>query len=188
LPAPLVFAELLVPLEELLVWLSVTSANPIPQCGELAIVIIEVEMVHGMASSAIDDGRIRNIFTVMNHDGPNVDEHKEEDVGKLLQREEEGKHMIRNGLREPVQRMERMRRIWCWHNPFMVRLVDVFVDNWMVLHSVNPINEEVGKEEEERELQDIVPQSRTLLGGVVHLAVSSNLCQEDGSCTQRHDG
>lgn len=84
--------------------------------------------------------------------------------------------MVWDRLSKSVQRMECMRSVRGWHDPFMVRLVEVLVDQRMVFHTVNPINEEVGEENEEWELQKVVPETWALLGRVVHLAIASDLC------------
>lgn len=65
LPVPFCIAHLTLALEEFLVWLTIGTAKAVPQRGKLAIVIIEVEMVHRVAGSAVDDGRFRNVFTVV---------------------------------------------------------------------------------------------------------------------------
>jgi hypothetical protein len=111
----------------------------------------------------------------MNHDSPDVDEDKERNVGKLLQRQNEWEDVVWNGLRKSIKGMEGMRSEGRWHDPLVVWLVEVLVDPWMVKTPVDPVDEEVCEEEEDGELEDIVPHSWTLLCRVVDLAVATNL-------------
>lgn len=41
-------------------------------------------MVHGMASSAIDHGRVCNVFSVVNENGPDIYEAEERNVCEFL--------------------------------------------------------------------------------------------------------
>ncbi|MCH1932388.1 hypothetical protein L9G16_19770, partial [Shewanella sp. A25] len=84
--------------EEFIVWLSVAAPETVPESGKLPIVVVEVEMVHSVASGAIDHGTVGNIFTVMNQDRPEFDESEKEYIGKLLKRENEGEHVVRDTL------------------------------------------------------------------------------------------
>lgn len=97
-------------------------------------------MMHRMASSAIDDGVVRNVFAIMDHDGPEIDEDEEEDIGKLLKWEHKGKHVIRETLGETIQGMEGVGGVWSWHNPPVMRLMQAFVDQWVVQGSVDPVD------------------------------------------------
>lgn len=80
-------------------------------------------MMHGMASCAIDDRRVGNILTVMNEDGPDIDEAKKRDVCELLQGEQEGENVIWYRLCEAIEWMEGVAGVWRWHDPFVVWLV-----------------------------------------------------------------
>lgn len=93
-----------------------------------------------MASSAIDDGVVRDVFAIMNHDGPKIDEDEEDDIGKLLKWEDKGKHVIRKALSETIQGMKSVRGKWSWHNPPVVRLMQALVDQWVVQISVDPVD------------------------------------------------
>ena len=55
LTLPFRFAHFAFPLEEFLIWLTVTPAKTIPEGRELAIIVVEVQMVHGVAGGPIDD-------------------------------------------------------------------------------------------------------------------------------------
>ena len=109
--------------EKLIIGFAVATAQSVPQSGELSIVVVEVKMMHSVASSTIDNGTIRDIFTVVDEDSPKVDEAEQEDVGEFLQRENEGKDVVWNTLGPAIQRVESMGRIRTWHDPLVVRLV-----------------------------------------------------------------
>ena len=97
------------------------------------------------------------VFAVVDEDGPDVDEDEEGDVGKLGEGEQEGEHVVRQRLGVAVQRVEGVRGKGRGHDPLVVRLVDVLVDAWVVQTAVDPIDQRVGEEEEEGELQVVVP-------------------------------
>ena len=67
-------------------------------------------------------------------------------------------------------------------------LMQVLVYARVVQTTVNPVNEKVGEEEEERELKPIVPHSGTVGCDVVHLAVAAYLGQKEGNSVNGHDG
>ena len=94
LALPLGCAHLGLAAEELVVGLAVAATKTVPESGELSVVVVEVQVVHGVASGAIDDGAVCDIFTVVDHDSPDVDEHEESNVGELLQREEERENVV----------------------------------------------------------------------------------------------
>jgi len=94
LSLPLGLAHLGFLLEELIVWFAIGATEAIPQRRELAVVVVEVQVVHCMAGGTINYGRISDIFAVVDQDGPDVDEHEEQDVRELLQREDEGEDMV----------------------------------------------------------------------------------------------
>ena len=56
LPFPFCLTHLALATEELLVGLAVGAAHAVPQRGELAIIVIEVEVVHGVAGGSVYDG------------------------------------------------------------------------------------------------------------------------------------
>jgi hypothetical protein len=118
--------------EKFVVGLPVAATQTIPQGSELAVIKIEVEMMHGVASGTVDNGIIGNVFTIVNEHGPDVDEDEEGDVSKLLEGEDEGEHMVGQALSIAVQWMKGMRCIRCRHDPLMVGLVEVLVDGPVV--------------------------------------------------------
>ena len=65
LPLPLGFAHFTFPAKQFLVWLPVGAAQSIPQREELAIVVVEIEMMHCVACRTVDYRRISYIFPVI---------------------------------------------------------------------------------------------------------------------------
>lgn len=120
---PLLLTHLSLALEKLLVGLAVASTHAVPERRVLAVVVVKVEMVHGVACSAVDDGAVGDVFTVVDHNGPEIDEHEEHDVGPFLQREDEGKDVVGDTLRPAIDGVEGMRSIGSGHDPFVMWLV-----------------------------------------------------------------
>ena len=87
--------------------------------------------------------------------------------------------MIGERLGEPVQGVEGMRGEWRRHDPLVMRLVQVLVHPWVVQAPVDPVYEAVGKEDEERELGNVIPTAGTVSGGIVQVAVSTHLGEEE---------
>lgn len=65
LALPFLLAHLEVAIKEFVVRQPVASANAIPEGEELAIVVVEVEVVQSMAGRAIDEWVARSVFTVI---------------------------------------------------------------------------------------------------------------------------
>jgi hypothetical protein len=185
---PLALAHLELLLEQLVVWLPVAATQTVPESGELAIVVVEVQVVHCVASSTVDDGGVVCVFTIVNQDGPNVDEDEEGDRGDLGQGKEEGEHVVWQALSVTIQWMESVRCERGRHDPLVVRLVDVLVDARVVQATVDPVDEGVGEHQEERELCIVIPSSRALLSCVVELRVAAHFSEEPGNGEYCHDG
>jgi len=62
---PLLSVHLRLAVEQFHVGLAVRAAEAVPQRRELAIVVVEVEVVHGVAGGAVDNGGVRDVFTVV---------------------------------------------------------------------------------------------------------------------------
>lgn len=160
LALPLGLAHLCLAAEELVVGLAVAATETIPESGELSVVVVEVQVVHGVAGGAVDDRTVGDIFTVVDHDGPDVDEHEKSNVGELLQREDEGEDVVRQRLSVAVERVESVRGERRGHDPLVVRLVQLLVNHGVVQAAVNPVDEEVGEADEEGELEKQVPATK----------------------------
>lgn len=160
-------AHLLLLLEQVIIGLPVAAAEAIPQGGELTVVVVEGEVVNRMAGGAVNNGVVGVVLAVVDHDGPEVDEHKEADVRHLLEREDEGEHVVGNTLGETVDGVEGVAGVGSGHDPLVVRLVQVLVHERVVEAAVNPVDAKIGEHDEERELEEVVPAAGALIGGVV---------------------
>ena len=139
-----------------------------------------------MTSRSIDDWRVHDEFSVVDKDGPHIDENKESNVRHLLEGEDEWEDVVWDGLSEAVEWVESMRRKWSRHNPLMMWLMERLIDQWVVQAAVNEVDEKVGEEEEEGELKPLVPCSWTLGGGVVEFGITLKFSCEADSGQQRH--
>lgn len=77
--------------------------------------------------------------------------------------------------------MKGMRGKGSGHDPFVVGFVQAFVDGGMVEGAVDPVDAEIGKEDEERELEVVVPGEGGGGGRVVEQGVAADFGQEEGS-------
>jgi hypothetical protein len=197
LSVPLVGRHLGLLDEELRVGLAVRTTKTVPQGGELAVVVVEVQVVHGVASGAVDDGRVGDVLAVVDHDGPDLDEGEEGDVGKLLQREDEGEEVVRDGLGEAVEWVESVGGEGRGHDPLVVRLVQALVEELAVQGAVNPVDAEVGEGQEDGELNPVPGASEEgeervgelgVGGGVVDEAEATDFGDEEGDGEDGHDG
>ncbi len=100
LPCARVHFQLLV--KELRVRPSVAAAQPVPQGSVLSVIVVEVEMVDRMTGSRVDECIIRQVLSIVNQNGPDIDKDKKPDIGELLQREEKDKEVVGNGLGESI--------------------------------------------------------------------------------------
>lgn len=110
-----------------------------------------------MAGGAVNDGVVGDKFTIVNHDCPDVNEGEQADVGELVEREDEWENVVWHTLRVSVQWVESVRREWSWHDPLVVWLVEVLVDKRVMQSAVDEVDEEVGEEQEQWDLKDVVP-------------------------------
>ena len=185
---PHVLAHLQLLSEQLVVWLAVAAAKPIPQRSELAIIVVEIEMVHCVARSTIDNRRISDVLAVVDKDRPDIDEYEQEDVGEFLQGEEKREDVVGHALQVAVHWVEGVRGVRRRHDPLVVRLVEALVDERVVQAAVDPVDEEVGEGNEDGELQIVVPESGPLDGGVVHFGVATHFQREEGDREDGHYG
>ena len=77
-------------------------------------------MMDRVTCRPIDDGTIGNVFSVVNHYGPEVDEGKQAHIGKFLQRKDEWEDMVWQALGKAVQRVKGVARKRGPHGPFKV--------------------------------------------------------------------
>jgi len=60
---------------------AIASPDAIPEGGILTVVVVEGKVVDGVARGTVDDGIIRHVLPVVDHDGPDVDKEEKGDVG-----------------------------------------------------------------------------------------------------------
>jgi hypothetical protein len=188
LPLPLLLTHLSLLPKQLLVRFPVAATQTIPQRGELAIVVVEVKMVHGVAGGAVDDGGVGDVLAVVDEDGPDVDEDEEGDVGEFLEREEEGEDVVGQRLGEAVDGVEGVRGEGGGHDPFVVRFVQAFVDCRVVEGAVDPVDAEVGEEDEDGELEVVVQWEGRGGGELVEFGVAADFGEEEWGGEDGHDG
>jgi hypothetical protein len=175
-------------LEELIVGPPVAATEAVPERGELAVIVVEVQVVHCVAGGAVDDGRVVRILAIVNQDSPDVDEDEEGDVGPLGEREQKGEYVVGKTLCVAVCRVKSVRGEGSRHDPLVVWLMDVFVHARVVQSTVDPVDEGIGEEKEEGDLRIVVPSSRTLFRCVVKLGVPAYFGKEPGYGKDGHDG
>lgn len=185
---PFLITHLGLPSEEFLIGFAIATTQTIPQGSELPVVVVEVEVMHGMTSGSVHNRAVGDILAIMNEDSPEVDEGKEEDIGHFLQGEEEGEHMVWHTLGPAVQGVESVGGVRARHDPFVMRLVEGFVDARVVKATVDPVDEEIGEEDEEGELQDAVIREGLLGNGVIELGVAPDFQNKERRSQQGHWG
>lgn len=162
LPLPLFLPHLRLLIKPLLVWFSIASTQPIPQRRELTVVEVKIQMVCTVARSSVYYRAVGIVFAVVDEDRPDVDEDEKGDVCEFLQREEEWEEVIGYGLRKAVKRVEGVRGIRCRHDPFVVWFVQCLVDARVMQAAVDPVDETIREQDEERKLEQIVPGERSI--------------------------
>lgn len=144
--------------------------------------------LHGVAGGAVDDGAVGDVFAVVDEDGPDLHEDEEAQVRQLLEREDEGEEVVGDALEEAVDRVEGDGCVRRGHDPLVVRLVQRLVHHRVVQATVDEVHQAVGEEDEQRELEDVVPHARAVLERVVEFGVAVELQPEAGRRQQRHAG
>lgn len=87
---------------------------------------------------------------------PDGNKDKQTQICHLLQREEKRENMVWHTLAPAVEGMECIAGIRRGDNPLMMGLVKTLVDKGMVETSMDPVDTEVGKRHEQRELEIVV--------------------------------
>jgi hypothetical protein len=184
---PFVLAHLELLLEQLVIRLPVATPHAVPERCELPVVVVEVQVVHGVTSGAVDDRRVMCVLSVVNEDRPDVHEDEERNVGELLQREQKGEDVVGQTLCVAIHGVKSVRGKRCGHDPLVVRLVQRFVHALVVQTAVNPVDTEIGEAYKKWELNPVVPRSWTLLGCIVELRVAAYFSQEPWRCKDSHN-
>lgn len=147
----------------------------------MPVVVVEIQVVHSVASGTVHNGAIGNVLAIMNEDSPQIDETEQENISQFLKRKDERENMVRHTLRPSIKRVESVRSIRARHDPLMMRLVQSAVNARVVQASMNPVNEEIGETDEEWELQDTVIWERFFGDGIVEFSVSADFQDEEWS-------
>ena len=98
------------------------------------------------------------------HDGPDVDEYKQYDVGEFLKRKDEGENVIGYALCKAIKWVKSVAGERSGHNPLVMGLVEIFIYRWVVKTSVNPVDPKVREAYEKWELYKIIESKRSLAG------------------------
>lgn len=141
-----------------------------------------------MAGGTVHHGAVGDVLAIMDEDSPEVDEAEQENIGQLLKREDEWEDVVRHTLRPAVQGVESVRSVRARHDPLVVRLVQCPVNAGVVQASVDPVDEEIGEADEERELQDTVVRERLLGDGIIEFGVSSDFQNKEWGSHESHWG
>jgi len=183
---PLRLPHLTLPAKQLLIRPSIAPPQPIPKRRILSIIIIKVQMMHRVARRAINNRGVSDVLAVVDEDGPDLDEEEEGQVCEFLQREDEGEDVVGNRLGPAVDGVEGDGGVGGRHDPFVVGFVQGFVDGGVVQAAVDEVDEAVGEEEEEGELEEVVPGEGRFGGCVVELGVAADFGEEEGRGEQGH--
>ena len=68
------------------------------------------------------------VISIMNRDGPQVNKHKQEEVGEFVKGEYEGVNVVGAALQESVDRVESMAGKWCWYFP-SAKQMNVYINS-----------------------------------------------------------
>ncbi|KAM3073416.1 hypothetical protein ACMFMF_006622 [Clarireedia jacksonii] len=186
LPLPLLLSHLALPPKQLLIWLSIAAPQAIPKSRVLSVVIVEVQMMHGMARGAVENWAIGYILTVVDEDGPDLYEGEEAQVGEFLKGEDEGEDVVGERLQEAVDGVECDGGVGSGHNPFVVRLMEGLVDERMVQPPVDEVDPKIGEDEEEWELKVVVPGAGAFGGAIVEFGEAAHFGEEEGGGEDGH--
>lgn len=74
------------------------------------------------------------------------------------------------------------------HDPFVMRFVESLVNLGVVQGSVDPVDEEIGEEDEKGELQVVVQGKWLIRRIVVEFSVATNFSEEEWRGEDGHDG
>ena len=85
----------------------------------------------------------------MDENTPQVDKDEQADRNNTVEGEDEGENVVWQGLGVAIKWVESVTGVWSGDEPFVVWLVNVFVEPWVVCESVDPVDEKIGEKEEE---------------------------------------
>lgn len=141
-----------------------------------------------MACRTVQDRTVGHVLAVVDKDCPELYKEEKSKVRDLLQREDEGEDVVGHGLHPAVYRVECNRGVGSGHDPLVMRLVEGLVDERMMQTSVDEVDAEIRKEEEERELQIVVICVWLIGEFVIKFGVSAHIKEEERRCEDRNEG
>ena len=110
-----------------------------------------------MAGGTVDNWVVGHVLTVVDHNGPEVDEGEQDQVGDLVKRQDHWVDVVGQGLEVTVDWVEGMGGEWSADQPLVVRLVQGLVDTRPVQPSVSQVDTTVGEEDESGVLDQQFP-------------------------------
>lgn len=148
----------------------------------LAIVDCKVHVVQRVVGGTIDellDPVARNHVSVVDQNGPDLDQNEHDQVQVSLHRADEDKDVVGQRLNKAVGRVESQSSKGSRYNPLVVRLVNVLVDARVVLQTVNPVNGDIVESHVQHSRKDHeAPAIFVDIG--VQQAVTPHLGEENG--------
>ena len=96
--------------------------------------------------------------------------------------------MVGYTLSKSVKWMESVACIWSWHDPLVVWLMECLIYARVVQSAVDPVDAEVGEEDEDGELEVVVEVEWCFSGCIVEFGIASNFGSEDRGCQDGHYG
>lgn len=141
-----------------------------------------------MAGSAVNNRAVSNVLAVVDHDGPEVDEDEKRDRGKLVQREQHGENVVRERLSPAVDGVESVRGVRGRHDPLVVRLVEVLVDERVVETSVDQVDAGIGEDDEKGVLKNLIRETWTFGNCVIKLRPATNFHEPKRDGQHGHAG
>ena len=81
-----------------------------------------------------------------------------------------------------------MACVRCRHDPLVMRLMQPLVHERVMQAPMNPVYEEVRKQDEERDLEDIVEGEWGVRRSIIQLGVTADLSGEERDGEDGHDG
>jgi hypothetical protein len=104
----------------------VSSADAIPQSKVLSVVVVEVVVMTGMMSRAVEEAvERRHRHAVMDRDGPDLHKDEQNQVQPVVEREDEHKHVVRCRLSPTIHWVEGNCSPRRWTQKQVVCLVQV---------------------------------------------------------------
>lgn len=117
--------------------------------------------------------------TIMNGNGPDIDQHVQTQVNHLVQWEEERIYVVRQTLKEAIHGVKSMTCKGRSNLPDVMRLMDVLIHKSVMKAPVDPVDEHVSEKEEGQHTNDeLKPATWEASYVIVELAVPAQLQQE----------